>query len=463
MIPPPVDSPKANGWSAGPTTGGGMKRLREWWGRAFLVERPSTSLGLFRIAVAITVGCHMIPTFLHLEDNYLATAFKEANGSFFPLWTLRLVAQSPNGVVCLFVGLFYYSWLSFLVGFKTRPSCLLMTASCYYFYALNSLHIGTLSFDILLVTLSLMWVTTYPGDWLSVDSLLRGDALAYTRLRPFFIQRLLQLQIAWTFWYTGLSKITAGGNWLTDNPYYYLMKYPPIGVVRQFPFREILAQHPSWCHAIGLGVLGMELALPALFFIRRTRAFALAYGIVFHVLLLVTLHVPTIFFFLFPPQLLLFIDPEHLVKWIDARRTAHASQPRPLLLYDGQCGFCVASIRRLAVLDVLGALELRDFHQVDELARLHPDLTPQQCHSRMQLIEPNGRLTDGFYAFRRMSWRVAGLRLALPFLYLPGAGWIGQRVYDAVAKRRFLFHRGPICATNQCAIVLPETDRSSKA
>ena len=438
-----------------------MKWLLEWWHQAFLIERPSTSLGLFRIAVAITVGCHMIPSFFHLEDNYLATAFQETNGSFFPIWALQLVAQSPNWIVSLCVGLFVYAWFSFLIGFKTRLSCFLMTATCYYFYALNSLHIGTLSFDILLVTLSLMWVTTYPGDWLSADSLLRGDALAYKRPRPFFIQRLLQLQIAWTFFYTGLSKITAGGNWLTDNPYYYLMKYPPMGVVRQFPFRELLAQHPGWCHAIGLGVLGIEFALPVLLFLRRTRAFALAYGMVFHVLLLVTLHVPTIFFFLFPPQLLLFIDPERLVGWIDARRTAHAARPRPVLLYDGQCGFCLASIRRLAVLDAFGTVAREDFHQVSELARLHPDLTPQRCHSRMQLIEPSGRLTDGFYAFRRMSWRVAGLRLALPFLYIPGAGWIGQRVYDWVAKRRFVFHRGPMCATNQCGAMPPAAGSSN--
>ncbi|MBI3087415.1 MAG: hypothetical protein HYY91_00790, partial [Candidatus Omnitrophica bacterium] len=145
-----------------------MRALREWWHRAFLAERPSLELGLFRIAAAVTVGCHMIPPFLQMEDNYLSTAFREKNFSFFPMWALELVERSPDGLVWAFVGLFAVSWFCFLIGFRSQAACLLMTVACYYFYALNSLHIGTLSFDILLVTLSLMWITSCHGDWLSV-------------------------------------------------------------------------------------------------------------------------------------------------------------------------------------------------------------------------------------------------------------------------------------------------------
>ena len=418
-----------------------MKKLQDVWSRAFLIERPSIELSLFRIAVAITVGCHVIPSFLHLSDNYLSTAFKEHNSSFFPIWFLQVVAQSPDWLVVAFVGLFAGSWFCFLTGWRSQLSGVLMGLACYYFYALNSLHIGTLSFDILLVTLSLLYVTGYHGDSFSVDSLVRGDPLAYKRLRPFFIQRLLQLQVAWTFWYTALSKITAGGNWLTDNPYYYLMHYPPMGVVRNFPFRDLLAHHPSLCYAIGLGVLIAELSIPILLFLRRTRPFALAYGMVFHVLLLITLHVPTIFFFLFPPQLLLFIDPEQLVAWIERRRAGHAQHPRPQLLYDGRCGFCLASLRRLQVLDVFGAIEPVDLHRVPDVTRLHPDLTLERCTRRMQLVEPTGRLTEGFFSYRRLCLRLPLLWPVVPLVYLPGMAWVGPRVYDWVARNRFCLLR----------------------
>jgi predicted DCC family thiol-disulfide oxidoreductase YuxK len=394
----------------------------------------------------------MIPSLLKLPDNYLATAFKEKNPSFFPVWALRLVEQSPDWLVIAVTALFAVSWLGFLIGLRSQLSAILMTLACYYFYALNALHIGTLSFDILLVTLSLIWVTGYHGDWLSIDSLLRGDPEGYKRPRPFFIQRLLQWQIAWTFWYTALSKITAGGNWLTENVYLNLMHYPPMGVVRDFPFREALAGQPGLCRAITLGVPVLELALPLLWFIPRARAFGIGLGILFQVLLLATLHVPTIFFFLFPPMMLLFVPPERLVGWIEARRAANASKPRPVLLYDGRCGFCLANVDRLRVIDALGVIKPLNYHEVEDLAAMHPALTSARCHSRMQLVETRGRLSEGFRALRRISVRLPLLWPLAGLFYLPGAGWLGRRAYDWIARRRWLLHAGQRCVTNQCGV-----------
>ncbi len=426
--------------------------IRSVWYRAFLEERSTVSLSLFRVAVAITVGCHIIPSLLHLSDNYLATAFREYNGSFFPLWTLRLVDASPDWIVWMFVWLFAISWGSFLIGVCTPLAAIAMTTACYFFYARNALHIGTLSFDILLVTLSLVWVVPYYGDWLSVDGVLHGNGQGYATRRPFFIQRLLQLQMTWTFWYTALSKMTAGGNWLTDLPYYYLMHYPPLGVVRQFPGREFLAAHPQWCHAIQIGVMVCELVMPLLWWFRRTRTVGLILGVLFQWLLLVTLHVPTIFFFLFPAQMMLFIEPERIVAWIAQQQERQATCGRATLLLDGQCGFCQASVKRVLALDPFGYLNPVDFHTVLNVAALHPDLSPQRCKSRMQLIEPGGRLTEGFFSVRRMSLRMPLLWPLAPLLWLPGIGWIGQHAYDWVAKRRYLFHHRPACATNHCAV-----------
>ena len=438
-----------------------MRGLRELWRRWFLDERPSVSLALFRIAVALTVGCHMIPSFFHMADNYLPTAFKETNPSFFPMWALRLVERSPSSVVWGFVWLFGVSWLSFLVGFHAQASCALLTLACYYFYALNSLHIGTLSFDILLVTLSLMWVTGYHGDWFSIDSVRRGRSIDEQPNRPFFVQRLLQLQIAWTFWYTALSKMSAHGNWLTDKPYYYLMRYPAIGVVREFPFRHVLAQHPALCHTIGLCVIAFELSLPVLLFFARTRVVGLVMGFAFQLMLLITLHVPTIFFLLFPPQMLLFVPPERIVEWIRARRAAWAARGRARLLYDGRCGFCVESVRKLRALDVFGSVEPIDFRGIEDVSALHPSLTAQRCRSRMQLIEPGGRLTEGFAAIRRLSLRLPMLWPVAPIVWLPGVGALGGRVYDWIATRRFLIHRNSACATNQCALATGDSDSSN--
>ncbi len=426
--------------------------LTQLWHRAFLDKRPSLSLGLFRLAVALTVGCHMIPSFFHMDENFLSTAFKTKNFNFFPIGILQLVERSPDSVVWIFTGLFLVSLTTFALGFYSQLSCMLMTLSCYYFYALNYFQIGTLSFDILLVTLFLMCSTNYHGDFLSLDSLRRGKEGTYKRLKPFFMQRLLQLQLAWTFWYTALNKVTAGGNWLTDNPYDYLMRYPPIGVVRNFPLRAWLGQHPSLCYGLGIALLTFEFTLPFLWFIPKTRAVAVTLGIVFQLMLWGTLHVPTIFLFLFPAMMLLFINPEILVRGIESRQAANAAVGRGVLLYDGQCGFCLESVKRLRILDFFGWVDPLDFHTQPDLSQLHPMLTPERCRSEMVLLEPSGRLSGGFEAFRRLCRHLLLLMPMLPLVYLPGASWVGTRVYRWVADHRYLLHRNPMCHTNHCAV-----------
>ncbi len=165
-----------------------------------------------------------------------------------------------------------------------------------------------------------------------------------------------------------------------------------------------------------------------------------------------TLHVPTIFLFLFPPLMLLFIRPEALVRWIEGRQAAHAARGRALLIYDGRCGLCLESVGRLRILDLFGWVDPLDFHAQPDLARLAPALTPERCRSEMILLEPNGRLTGGFEAFARLCRRLPLLWWLAPLVHLPGANWGGTRIYRWVAAHRYLLHRNPSCATNQCAV-----------
>ena len=429
-----------------------LKRLERWWEAAFLEERPSVSLSLFRLAVAATVGLHVIPTLLQMKDNYLGTAFREYNPVFFPIPLLAWVDQRSDAFVWAAAAVFLAGWLGFLIGLATPLSGAVMTAACYFFYARNSLHIGTLSWDILLVTVFLMLVTPYPGDSFSVDSLLRGDPDPYLKRRPFFLQRLLQLQIASTYFYTGLNKIAAGGNWLTDNPYYYLMNDPPEGVIKDFIGRSLLAAHPTLCYGIGLGVVAIELTLWVWLFSRRTRPYAIAVAIGFHFLLLFTMHVPTIFFFLFPPQLLLFISPENLTDFLKRRRAAWKQDGRDKVIYDGGCGFCRASLARLSALDPTGRLEPVDSTDLDP-ASLDRRLTAEAARARLQLLERDGRLSGGFEALQRLSVRLPLLWPLAPLLNLPGADHIGGPAYDWVARNRYVLsglHRTAACRGNAC-------------
>ena len=169
-------------------------------------------------------------------------------------------------------------------------------------------------------------------------------------------------------------------------------------------------------------------------------------------MLWITLHVPTIFLFLFPPMMLLFIAPEYAVGWIDRRREHNQSKAHGILIYDGHCGFCLESIKRLQALDLFEWIQLRDFQTERGLSELHAELTPERCRSEMILIEPGGRLTGGFDAFRRLSVRLPLLRLLSPLLYIPGVAWVGRRTYRWIADHRYLLHRGPACSIHQCGL-----------
>ena len=424
--------------------------MRNCWNRLFLEERPSIGLAFFRIFAALTVGFHVLPLFFRMDENYLHIAFKTLNYNFFTPEVITLVQKSPDWLAWVFAGLFCLSWFCFLVGLASQLSCILMTATCYYFYAPNSFYVGTLSWDILLVTLFLMCLTPYHGDYFSVDCLRRGDVFAYRRQRPFFIQRLLQLQIGFTYLYTGLYKISAEGNWISGNPIYFLMHYPPAGVTKYFLLRDFLAQQPQLCYGLGIGILACEIFLVFLLFYPPARITAIYLGFIFHVTLILTLDVPAIFFFLFPPQLLLFIDPRGVIAWVEKKRVYNQPARRSRIIYDGNCGFCRRSLNQLKIMDIFDVFTPVDFHGLYDPAQRHPQLTKKAVISQLYLIEPDGRLYGGFHAFRRMCFSLPMCYPLIPVMYFPGMGVIGPWAYRWVAQNRYLFHANTVCRNNAC-------------
>lgn len=421
------------------------------WNRLFLEERPSIGLSFFRIAAALSAGFHVIPSFFCLSDNYLKTAFKVLNHNFFPEAFLAWVQKSPDPLVVFFVVVFCAAWFFFLIGFFSQISCIAMTLAAYYFYALNSYAIGTLSWDILLVTLFLMCLTPYHGDYFSLDSLFFGNPDASRRCRPFFIQSLLQMQVAFTYFYTGLNKVTGSGNWLSDNPIYYLMNYPFEGVMKTFLIKNMLAVQPEICYAIGVAVVWMELLMPVLLVWRRTRLAAIYLGALFQLVIFLTMDVPAIFIFLFPAQLLLFIPPEDWIGWIQNQRARNQKHPLFQIIYDGHCRFCRSSVERLKTMDLFETTVFIDYQETEDITRIHPNLTRELAHSQLHGVDLSDlSLSGGFFAFRKLAFHMPMLWPLLPLFYFPGAGLAGPWIYRWISENRYLFHAGQICTHNAC-------------
>ena len=120
---------------------------------------------------------------------------------------------------------------------------------------------------------------------------------------------------------------------------------------------------------------------------------------------------------------------------------------KALVLYDGDCPFCVSSVSTLRRLDWLGRLAYGDARDA-ELRRRFPGVDPQTALERLHLLTPDGgRVLDGFHAFRWITGRLPVLWALWPLLWIPGVAPLGVRVYDAVARNRFVFGA---CKTGAC-------------
>jgi predicted DCC family thiol-disulfide oxidoreductase YuxK len=106
------------------------------------------------------------------------------------------------------------------------------------------------------------------------------------------------------------------------------------------------------------------------------------------------------------------------------------------IIYDGQCGFCVRTLKVARALDVGGVLR---FHDATDRARIDaqfPALLGADLETAMYAVADGGQTYRGFFAFRRLVWSSPLLWPLLLLFYFPGATVVGPRVYGWVARRR---------------------------
>lgn len=128
----------------------------------------------------------------------------------------------------------------------------------------------------------------------------------------------------------------------------------------------------------------------------------------------------------------------------ESPRSAGRTTPpeRAVLLYDGDCGFCVAASARVVRMAPAGAV-LRVSFRTPGALDAFPGVSAAACEDALHLVEADGRVTAGAEAVSR----VVGLRpLLRPFArlyYLPGLRWAADAAYRWIARRRYRwFARG---------------------
>jgi acetyl esterase len=117
------------------------------------------------------------------------------------------------------------------------------------------------------------------------------------------------------------------------------------------------------------------------------------------------------------------------------------------IIYDGDCGFCVRSLKVLSALDVWGLLRFHKSQNAETFAQF-PGLQDADVANAMYAVAGDEVPQRGFFAFRRVLWSSPLMWPLLLLFYLPGAGLVGTRIYAWVAQNRGRFG----CESNTCAL-----------
>jgi predicted DCC family thiol-disulfide oxidoreductase YuxK len=139
-------------------------------------------------------------------------------------------------------------------------------------------------------------------------------------------------------------------------------------------------------------------------------------------------------------------------------KAADPARGKAIVLFDGLCPLCQRSVRNLKRLDWLHQFHFQDCRDTANLPKSAVPLDPHRLLEQMHLLTPSRkRIYAGFRAFRWMAWRIPVTWWLAPFLYLPGAAWLGSKLYLSVAKNRF--HLLP-CRDGVCQLPsrAPEAD-----
>ncbi len=114
------------------------------------------------------------------------------------------------------------------------------------------------------------------------------------------------------------------------------------------------------------------------------------------------------------------------------------ASPKPLLIYDGECGFCNYSIRYWEKLTG-GRVDYEPYQQA---ASRFPDIPLEEFKRAIWYIAPDGSRSRAAEAsFRTLSHAKGRGFLLKLYRHLPGFKWVSEKAYTFVAAHRPAFHR----------------------
>ena len=120
----------------------------------------------------------------------------------------------------------------------------------------------------------------------------------------------------------------------------------------------------------------------------------------------------------------------------------------PLIIYDGQCNFCINAIRRIRKKAKEGQFNYIP-NQDPNLYTAYPQLVKFLSHEGMRFINKKGKVFCGadsvYQIYRRLRWS----RYIAWIYVVPGIHRICKIVYFIIAKNRYRLSR-TVCDSDVC-------------
>lgn len=121
-----------------------------------------------------------------------------------------------------------------------------------------------------------------------------------------------------------------------------------------------------------------------------------------------------------------------------------------VVIYDGECKFCTASILTLRRLDSQGRLRFLSLH--DPSVRVDfPDLTYDMLMSQMWVVTSDGRRFPGADAVKYLTCRLPILYPLAPLMHIPFSMPLWRWIYRLIARNRYRI-AGSDCSSGTCKL-----------
>ena len=409
-------------------------------------------LALMRIVTAAMVLLSSLTSIgpsLHLfwfDDGLIPVAAADRMMQLGDRASVLYGVTSKAAIIAWFV-LWMISLLFLLVGFFTRTACIIafVLGVSFNIRALWTLNGGD---DVAVQLLFYLMLSPCGAAW-SIDALRKRlktyrdpetgfeSPDARPPAEPVMVQpwsvRLMQIQLVIIYLFNGINKMNLAqtNDYLTGEAVYWALND---ATLTRFAFDMLPA--PMWlCRLLSWGTLVFEFGFVVFIFMPRVRPYLLWGGALFHAGILATMEIGWF------GQLTLCYYPVFIsattVASIPALMARRGAKGKYTVCFDTFCPVCRRSKFALELFDVGRRLKYLDIHDRPAMQDALPDVSYSRALREMLVISPKGKVTGGFDAFRTLIRVLPAFWLLLPWVYLPGAAWIGRRVYKAIARNRY--------------------------